>query len=275
MNVSMWIVILLAVVQGLTEFFPVSSSGHLVIIESLFGMRGEGAAPGILFEVAVHVGTLGAVVIYYRRKVWALCRAVFALLFGGASGRERYRSEIRYLGLVALGSVPAGVLGVAFNDQVEATFNAPSLSAIFLVATGVYLLTSRLRLARWTLTWRAAVVIGCAQAIAILPGCSRSGWTIATGLILGVGFAEAAEFSFMLLVPAVLGAAALELVKAPPALASGAAAPLAAGVAVSFLSGWLALKLLIGILNRGAFHRFAYYLVPVGIAAFVFFMRSS
>lgn len=271
MNMSLWVVILLAVVQGLTEFFPVSSSGHLVMIEALFGTRDGNARTGLMFEIAVHIGTLGAVIIFYRAKVILLCKALLASIFSGRGGRGGYRSEMRYVGLVILGSMPAGVVGVLFNDQVEATFDSPSLSAAFLVATGFYLLMTRMRAVRGSLGWQSALIIGAAQAIAILPGCSRSGWTITTGLLLGIGFAEAAEYSFMLSIPAILGALALTLVKEPGVLNAGSLAPLLIGAAAAFLSGLVALKLLIGILTKGAFHRFVYYLLPVGAAAFVYF----
>ena len=271
MNMSLWIVILLAVVQGLTEFFPVSSSGHLVMLEALFGTRQGNAQAGLMFEIAAHIGTLGAVVIFYRTKVILLCKAFLASIFSGRGGYDRYRNEMRYIGLVILGTIPAGVVGALFSDQIEATFDSPSLSAAFLVATGVYLLMTRMRAVRGSLGWQSALIIGVAQAIAILPGCSRSGWTITTGLLLGVGFAEAAEYSFMLSIPAILGALVLTLVKEPGALSAGSFAPLLIGAAAAFLAGLLALKLLIGILTKGAFHRFAYYLLPAGIAAFVYF----
>jgi undecaprenyl-diphosphatase len=271
MNMSLWIVVLLAVVQGLTEFFPVSSSGHLVILEALFGTREGSAQRGLMFEIAVHLGTLGAVIIFYRKKVLLLCRALLASIFAGKGGYDRYRSEMRYIGLVILGTIPAGVVGFLFRDEVEATFDSPGLSAFFLVATGVYLLLTRMRAVRGSLGWQTALIIGVAQAIAILPGCSRSGWTIATGLLLGVGFAEAAEYSFMLSIPAILGALVLTLVKEPGVLSAGSLAPLLIGAAAAFLAGLVALRLLIGILNRGAFHRFAYYLLPAGAAAFVYF----
>jgi undecaprenyl-diphosphatase len=271
MSMSLWIVILLAVVQGLTEFFPVSSSGHLVMLEALFGTRQGNAQAGLMFEVAVHIGTLGAVVIFYRTKVILLCKAFLASIFSGRNGYDRYRNEMRYIGLVILGTIPAGVIGALFSDQIEATFNSPSLSALLLVATGIYLLLTRMRAVRGNLGWQSALVIGVAQAIAILPGCSRSGWTITTGVLLGVGFAEAAEYSFMLSIPAILGALVLTLVKEPGVLSAGSLAPLAIGAAAAFLAGLVALRLLIGILTKGAFHRFAYYLLPAGIAAFVFF----
>lgn len=271
MNMSLWVVILLAVVQGLTEFFPVSSSGHLVILEALFGTRQGNAQAGLIFEIAVHLGTLGAVIIFYRAKVFLLCKAFLATVSSGKGGYEKYRNEMRYIGLVILGTIPAGVVGVLFHDQVEATFDSPSLSALLLVATGIYLLMTRMRAVRGSLGWQTALIIGVAQAIAILPGCSRSGWTITTGLLLGVGFAEAAEYSFMLSIPAILGALVLTLVKEPGVLSAGSLAPLAIGAAAAFLAGLVALKLLIGILTKGVFHRFAYYLLPAGIAAFVYF----
>ncbi len=275
MNMSMWTVILLAVVQGLTEFFPVSSSGHLVILEALFGTREGGARAGLIFEIAVHGGTLGAVILFYRKKVVLLCKAFLASILSGKGGYDRYRDEMRYIALVILGTIPAGVIGVLFHDQVEAAFNSPSLSALLLVATGLYLLMTRLRGVRGSLGWQSALIIGIAQAIAILPGCSRSGWTITTGLLLGVGFAEAAEYSFLLSIPAILGALVLTLAKEPTALSVESLSPLVIGAAAAFLAGLVALKLLIGILTRGGFHRFAYYLLPVGIAGFIYFRILS
>ncbi len=271
MNMSLWIVILLAVVQGLTEFFPVSSSGHLVIFEALFGLRGEGSKPGIMFEVAVHIGTLGAVLIFYRRKLLLLCRAILSLIFSGRSGFAKYRKEMSYIGYIIIGTIPAGIVGVLFNNQIEAAFNSPAITSICLVATGTFLLASRLHCVSWNLNWYSALLIGLAQAVAILPGISRSGSTITAGLLLGLGFAQAAEFSFILSVPAILGAMALELVKEPVPLTGASMMPLVVGAVGAFLTGWLALRLLVRILNKGAFHRFAYYLLPVGIAAFVYF----
>ena len=271
MNMSLWIVILLAVVQGLTEFFPVSSSGHLVILEALFGTRKGSEQEGLLFEIAVHIGTLAAVIIFYRAKVATLCRAILVPIASGGKGLDRYRSELRYLGLVLLGTIPAGAVGVLFHEEIEATFDSPALSAILLGVTGIYLLLTKLRPVRSGLDRRSALIIGVAQAIAILPGCSRSGWTIATGLLLGIGFAEAAEFSFILSIPAILGALVLTLAKDAGALGPGSIGPLLIGAAAAFLAGLVALKLLVGILNRGAFHRFAYYLLPAALAALVYF----
>ena len=273
MTMSIWIVILLAVVQGLTEFFPVSSSGHLVLLEALFGTRGDASAGSVLFEVAVHVGTLGAIVVFYRKKLRALLDAKLAVLSSGSEGYEAHREEVRYIGYILVGTIPAVLVGVLLRDEIARAFDAPALASSFLVATAAYLLLGRRRAVSRTLSWRTALVIGAAQAIAILPGISRSGWTITTALILGLGFAEAAEFSFLLSIPAILGALVLEIAAEPPAMTAEAVLPLVVGAVAAFLSGWFALRLLIGILTRGAFHRFAYYLFPVGIAAFFYFAR--
>jgi len=265
------IVIILAIIQGFTEFFPISSSGHLVIFQELFRMRGHDIGNSMIFDVAVHVGTVGAVIAFYRKRLLLLCKAFFSPILHGASGFKMYGKEITYIGYIVIGTIPAGVVGVLFNDRIERAFDSPALVSLFLVATGIFLLTSRLRGVSWNLTWYTALLIGLAQAVAILPGISRSGWTITAGLLLGLGFTQAAEFSFLLSVPAILGALVLELMKKALPLAGNSALPLVVGAVGAFFTGLLALRLIIGILNKGAFHRFAYYLIPAGIAAFLFF----
>jgi undecaprenyl-diphosphatase len=271
MTAAYAVVVILAIIQGFTEFFPISSSGHLVIFQELFRMRGHDIGNSMVFDVAVHVGTLGAVIVFYREKLLVLCKAFFSLIAHGAGGFKTHGKELTYIAYLVIGTIPAGVVGVLFNDRIERTFNSPALVSILLVATGIFLLASRLRCVSWNLTWYTALLIGLAQAVAILPGISRSGWTITAGLLLGLGFTQAAEFSFLLAVPAILGALVLELMKKALPLAGHSALPLAVGAVGAFLTGLLALRLIIGILNRGAFHRFAYYLIPAGIAAFLFF----
>ena len=275
MNVGIGIIIALAVIQGITEFFPISSSGHLVIAETLLGMRGGAARPGVVLEVAVHAGTLGAVIIFYRRKVLELANALVALVVSGRRGALTHPAEIRYIGLVIVATIPAALIGGLFTAKVESVFDSAAATSLLLIATGIYLLLGRRPAARWGLTWRSALLIGLAQAVAILPGCSRSGWTIATALLLGVGFEQAAEFSFILSIPAVVGALVLELAKEHAAISSGDATHLVIGAVIALGTGLVALRLLIGILTRGAFHRFAYYLLPVGAVLFVYFRFLS
>lgn len=267
------IAIVLAIVQGLTEFLPVSSSGHLALLENLFGIRGEGAGTSVLFEIAVHIGTLGAIVLVYRRKINVLLSSLVSFARSGCRLTDESDEGVRYLWWIVLGSVPAGLVGVLFHDSITGVFNAPRVTAALLAATGLYLFLARNRAGGRTLCWWIVLLIGAAQAVAVLPGCSRSGWTITTALLLGVGFELAAEFSFLLSVPAIIGALVLELVGSTSSLAADDLLILIMAAAVSFLSGWAALRLLLRALRVGILHRFAYYLVPVGIVAFVYFAR--
>jgi len=265
---DLWLILLLAVVQGLTEFLPISSSGHLVLLESLFGLRGAGGQGGVLFEISVHVGTLAAVLLVYRRKVGELFLGAFRFLFSGFSdGGE----AARYIAYMAVASVPAAAVGLLLHDSIEVLFDSPRLTALMFVTTALVLAASRLRRPERDLTVTTALLIGIAQAVAILPGCSRSGWTITTGLLLGLGFGRAAEFSFLISVPAILGALVLELWKYPLAATRNEVAPLVIGGVVAFLAGWFALRLLLRILRMGSLHRFSYYLAALGIAALIFF----
>ncbi|MDD3643033.1 MAG: undecaprenyl-diphosphate phosphatase [Candidatus Krumholzibacteria bacterium] len=274
MGLDIGSVLLLAIIQGLTEFLPVSSSGHLVIAQAVMGARTPGSG-SVIFETAVHAGTLGAVVYHYRERVARLASAAGRLISGGLRSRGSDASELRYIGLFALGSVPAAAVGLFLHDRIIATFDAPAVAAGCLVATGIYLLFSKGRGGTRELGWRTALLIGAAQAVAILPGCSRSGWTITTALLCGVGFAEAAEFSFVLSIPAVAGALALELAGSAEPLTRGEAGMLAVGAAAAFASGLLALRLLIRILRSGCLHRFAWYLFPVGGAGVLWFLLAG
>ena len=157
------------------------------------------------------------------------------------------------------------------NDKIETTFTEPSIASLLLIVTGVYLLTTKLRKGENRITFLYALLIGVAQAVAILPGCSRSGWTITTAILLGIGFEQAAEFSFILSVPAILGAVLLQFIGGDIKVSVDFLLPLVVGIVVSFVSGWFALKLILGILRRGYFHRFAYYLLPAGLFFFVYF----
>jgi undecaprenyl-diphosphatase len=268
MNIGFWVVLLLAVVQGLTEFLPVSSSGHLVLIESLFGMRGEGGEASVLFEISVHVGTLAAVLLVYREKVWGLVTGACRFI---SSGFGEARDEAGYIGYMAVASVPAAIVGFILHDEIGAIFDSPRTTSVMFVATALVLAASRIGRPERKLTTTTALLIGVAQAVAILPGCSRSGWTITAGLLLGLGFGRAAEFSFLISIPAILGALALEIWRNPVAVTSDAIAPLFIGGLAAFLAGWFALRLLLRILRAGSMHRFSYYLVALGAAAFVFF----
>jgi undecaprenyl-diphosphatase len=247
--------VLLGIVQGLTEFLPVSSSGHLVLSQAVMGIE----IPGVVFEVALHVATVCAVLWVYRA-------AVARLIGGLAHGR---RESLIYVGLLLLASVPAGLAGTLAASAFEGTYERPLIAALLLLVTGTWI---------WTLRWSAtrakedrpsgatAIAVGVAQAIAILPGISRSGATVATGVWLGVKVERMAEFSFLLSVPAIGGAALLQLGESRAAWSAIGTAPLVAGFVAACLSGILAIRIFVSMLRKGTFHRFSYYCWAVGLA---------
>jgi len=269
------VVFVLAVIQGLTEFLPVSSSGHLVILETVFGFRGTGPYSGVLFEVAVHVGTLGAVVIFYREKITGLISSlahfIRSLVTGSVKLAEGERNDINFLLLLVIGTIPAGIVGGIFKDRIESTFSDPQLASFFLILTGLFLLLSVKGKGNGKITPLVAVVIGLAQALAILPGISRSGWTITTALLLGVGYMEAASFSFLLSIPAILGALVLEVAGNRMEMSGSSFVLLIFGALVSFVTGYLALKILLRILKNSKLYKFSYYLLPIGIATLIYY----
>jgi len=255
--VSLFDAIVLGLVQGLTEFLPVSSSGHLVIAGTILGVP----TPGIFVEVALHVATLLAVLIVYRQRV--------ANLVVGALRREA--GAWRYIGLLILASVPAGIVGVFFADAVERAFNTPALTGIMLIVTGVILWSTKRLAGREAggrghdeATVASALGMGVAQAFAILPGISRSGSTIATGLWGRLSGEAAAEFSFLMSVIAISGAALLQAGEATGAVHDVGAVPLAVGFIVALVSGVLAIRFLLWLLRRQTFFAFAYYVWIVG-----------
>jgi undecaprenyl-diphosphatase len=257
---------ILALVQGLTEFLPVSSSGHLVLVQTALELAG----PALRVDIALHVGTLLAVVVVYRRDLRALAADALA-------------GRFRELLLLAVGTLPAAVVGLSFRHVIERAFEEPRLAAGGLLATACILVSGEVarrknrRAAACAATvagegGRAfgvvdALVIGTAQALAIWPGVSRSGSTIAAGLWRGLSPARAARFSFLLSIPAILGAAVLSL---PDALATEGGTgwlQLAWGGLFAGLVGWGALRALLAFLGRGAFTWFALYCGVLGAGA--------
>jgi len=240
--------VLLGVVQGVTEFLPVSSSGHLVVAQALLG---TGKA-SLVEDVALHVGTLLAVVVFYRADLGSLLRGLVERGEGGSAAR-------RTASLLLLANVPSAVVGIGFRDQLEVLFDRPGFVAVAFLATGAALLATRwARRGEGRVGLVAAVVMGLAQALAILPGFSRSGWTIAVGLFLGVRPAEAARFSFLMSIPAIGGAALLQARDLDPAAV--AVAPLLAGVFAAAVVGLLCLAWLVRLVRAMALHRFTPYL---------------
>lgn len=250
---SWWEAAVLGVVQGVTEFLPVSSSAHLVLGQALLGVR----APGVVYEAAVHLATLVAVLWVYRRRIADLATGMYR-------GR---RAAWAFVGLLALASVPAAAVGLLLRGPVEASFEQPVVAAGLLLVTGLMVGTLRwtaLRADRDRPGVPGALWVGFAQASAILPGISRSGATVAAGVWRGVEAERMAEFSFLLSVPAVGGAALLELGPGQLDLVRALGPELAVGFAAAAVSGVLAIHLFVRALQAGSFHRFAYYCWAVG-----------
>lgn len=248
--------LLLGVVQGLTEFLPVSSSGHLVLAQALLGIQSS----GIVFEILLHGATLLAVLVFYRARLLAL----------GAGLLRREPEAWTYTGKLALATVPAVLLTLALRETLEAQFDRPVTAGLGLLATGAILWTTR-----WTLpraagpvpSWSAAWWIGCAQALAILPGVSRSGATVGAALALGVAPIQAAEFSFLMSIAAVGGALVLSASDLAAVAGAGSAVPLALGFTAALAAGLAALALFVRLLRTKSFHRFAYYAWALGALA--------
>jgi undecaprenyl-diphosphatase len=245
--------ILLGIVQGLTEFLPVSSSGHLVLAQELLNAD---LGQGILFEVAVHIATLFAILIFYRRRV--------AQLIYGTVTRDRRALE--YAGKLFIGTLPAVFVALLFRHWIEEQFDSLLGVGICLILTGFIVFSTKFTNKHTGLEepgWGGAFVIGCVQAFAILPGISRSGSTVAAGLALGLSPLAAAEFSFMLGMIAMAGAGVLllpELSSIDPELMNA----ILFGSVAALLSGLLALAAFVWLLRTQRFFIFAWYAWVVG-----------
>jgi undecaprenyl-diphosphatase len=252
--------ILLGALQGATEFLPVSSSGHLVLAQHLLGGISQ---PGIVFDVTLHVGTLLAIAVYFWSDVRGLCTCLWRR-------DQQAVIERRLLALLAVGSIPTGIIGLVFKDQVEGMFENPLLVAAMLLVTGTLLfIADRYRPGtrrEGSLTVTDALLTGIAQGAAIIPGISRSGSTIVALLLRGVSGETAARFSFLLSIPAVAGATLLSLRDAGQ-LSTNELPTYLAGAGAAFLVGLLAIHLLLGVLRRRRLGWFAVYCWLLGTVA--------
>lgn len=258
---SMLQAIILGLIQALTEFLPVSSSGHLVIGQHLLGVKQSG---GALFEVAVHVGTLISILIILRKDVSSLIRGLFAR----SSRSEEWSQEIRF---IVLSMIPAGFIGSLFKNELESSFSHLWSVGLALIFTSILLLSTRkLGGQRTEVGVRDALLIGIAQAIAILPGVSRSGATISTALWLGVERNRAARLSFLMSLPVVGGAGLLKAIDLASSLHDKASTlnalmPVLVGSITSFIFGLFALSAMLKWIARPSFAYFGFYCFGVGL----------
>jgi len=265
-------VLVLGLVQGLTEFLPVSSSGHLVVGGKLLNV-GTTQQP-LLLEVLLHVGTLVPVIVLYRRDILEILVSLTRVLSAPPARLWEQDRGIRLATCVIIGTIPTGLAGVLLKDFFEQAFGSVTGVGLTFLITGGILMSTRLRRqatevpeadSHLTLTATRALLVGVAQAFAITPGISRSGTTIVAGLHLGLERAMAARFSFLLSIPAITGAVVLHLRKASTA-SNDNLMIYAAGAVVAAVSGYLALRWLVRLVRRGELYWFSFYLWPLGLA---------
>jgi undecaprenyl-diphosphatase len=248
-------VFILAIVQGITEWLPISSSGHLAIVQQLWGLN----VP-VLFDVTLHVGTLIAVLVFLRRDIANILKAVARLDFKTEEGKLAK--------LIVIGSIPTAVMGFLFKDLFESFFSNLFAVGVAFMVTGCILYTSRLaRDKNKSINYFDALLIGTAQGIALIPGVSRSGITISTGLLRRVKKEKAFQYSFLLYIPAVIGAAIGTSVTEWKNLAAAEldVFSIVLGLVIAAIVGYVFLKLLFKVVVKEKFHVFAYYCWAIGL----------
>ena len=263
MGVTIFEAIVLGIVQGLAEFLPISSSGHLILVPWLLGWENH----GLTFDLALHLGTSAALLGYFWRDWLALARAVLA---GLRSATARQSHEWRLAWMIVVGCLPAAFVGVLFEDKIEELLRDPLQVAVLLIVFGLVMLAAD-RIGRrsrglQSITWLDVLVIGCAQVLALAPGVSRSGITMTAGLFRGLDRPAAARFSFLLSAPITVAAALYKLrgfAQTPPAGSELVA--FAAGVVTAAIVGALAIGFLLRYLQRRPVDLFVWYRIFVGI----------
>ena len=264
--------IILGIVQGLTEFLPISSSGHLILVPWLFNWHFLLNNPDLnkTFDVALHLGTFIAVLIFFWREVVGLIRAWVRSI----ARRSLAEPEARLAWLLFVSTIPAGIIGVALENFIEDRLGKPWLIAVVMIAFALvmYAIDRAAKLDREldALTWADAIVIGLAQALALCPGVSRSGITMVTGLAMRLDRESAARYSFLLSVPVIGGAAAVKALEiAKNGLPAGTATPFAAGIASAAISGLVAVWFVMAYLKRHTFNLFVIYRIIAGVAVLI------
>ncbi len=252
--------LILGIIQGLTEFLPVSSSGHIELGKAILGVE---AKEDITFTVVVHGATVLSTIVVFYKYIGELLRDAFKFQWNGS---------VRYMALLALSMIPVGVIGIFFKDALETLFTGNVLLVgLMLLVTGALLLFTNFASTKdKEVSWTSALIIGIAQAIAVLPGISRSGATISTALLLGVKKEAATKFSFLMVLVPILGANLKDAVSGELMASTTSPLALLIGFIAAFLSGLLACKLMIRIVNQGKLIYFAGYCFIVGVIAIFF-----
>lgn len=253
--------IILGIVQGLTEFLPISSSGHLALSNRLLGFDKESL--GIEFDILLHFSTLLAVLIYFRKKLILMIVSLF---------KQGSNKDKKMIWLLIVGTLPVVFIGLLLKDSVETISSRPILVCILLCTTGIILflpvwlkINKKINLGK-----ASALIIGFSQALAILPGISRSGVTITTGMILGISPKKAAEFSFLLAIPAIVGGTILKMneISSIPANQFGI---YLGGMIAAFITGLIAIFCVLNLISKGKFAHFGFYCLFIGTTGLIYF----
>jgi undecaprenyl-diphosphatase len=269
---SWWQVVVLAIVQGLTEFLPVSSSGHLAIVSRLFFADDAGAS----FTAVTQLGTELAVLVYFARDIWRIGKAWFRGLFAGRRPTAHRNADYRMGWYVIIGTIPICILGLLFKDEIRT-----GVRNLWVIATALVVFSAVIALAEWRgrqarhadqLNWRDAIVVGVAQTLALVPGVSRSGATISAGLFLGLDRELAARFGFLLAIPAVFASGLFSLPDAFHPVLEGMSATgpqLLVATVIAFVVGLAAVAWLLRFLVRHSMYWFVGYRVAAGAAVLI------
>jgi undecaprenyl-diphosphatase len=254
------IILILGIVQGLTEFLPVSSSGHLVLLEYLFHFSQSQA---LSYTAFLHFGTTLALLYFFKKRIFSIINNLFYY-----NGHELQKNDVKLVLMIIIATIPAALVGLFAQTQIEQVFQNPIYSAVFLLVTGLILFFTKFAREKNTkINFAYAIIIGIVQAIAILPGISRSGITISTALLLGLSREQSFEFSFLLSIPAIIGANILLLKDVSFNLS---AVNMILSIAVPFFAGILALYILKKFVISRRFYYFAFYCWLVGIITIIF-----
>jgi undecaprenyl-diphosphatase len=252
---------ILGVVQGLTEFLPVSSSGHLELGKAILG---DNSVPeeSLMFTVVLHFATALSTIVVFRKDILKLLKGLFSF---------KWNEETQFSFKIILSMIPAVFVGLMFEEELESLFGGSVLLVGFmLIVTGLLLfLAGRAKHTGKPVSWKDAVIIGVAQAIAILPGISRSGATISTSVMLGNDRTKAARFSFLMVVPLIIGKITKDVMSGDLNLESSSSLPLIAGFIAAFVTGLIACTWMISLVKKAKLHYFSYYCFAVGIVAII------
>ncbi len=252
--------LILGIIQGLTEFLPVSSSGHLELGKAILG---DNSLPeeSLLFTVVVHAATALSTIVVYRKDIFSIGK-------GALTGQKE---ELSFAIKIVLSMIPAAIIGVVFNDQIEALFSKNILLVgLMLLITGVLLyFADKAKNTNKDVSFTSAIIIGIAQAIAIAPGISRSGATISTSVLLGIDKEKSARFSFLMVVPLILGKIAKDLLDSDSAIHHAKAMPLIVGFVAAFITGLVACTWMIKLVKKGRLVYFAIYCLLAGTISII------